>query len=168
VCAPPCHCPIGSAKTSATTSATHCTPPLSQSRRGEQASGVSAATVLTGASLSSNRTVGSTVWCPATLLSFLLPRALTSQSSSTTRCDVPSPEEEGPRRPRRRSLGFTWPVGYRPLCAALWPLEGARGWCGAPSPPRGRRRALLGREQQVRQLLCFPPREGLHRRIRLR
>jgi hypothetical protein len=98
----------------------------------------------------------------------LLPRVSTSQSRPTTCCDVSSPEEEGPRRPRRRSLGFTWPVGHRPLCTALWPLESAQGPCGAPSPPRGRRRALLGREQQVRRAPLFFPREGLHRRIRLR
>jgi hypothetical protein len=49
----------------------------------------------------------------------LLPRASTSRSRSTTCRDASSPKEEGPRRPRRRPLGFTWPVGHRPLCAAL-------------------------------------------------
>jgi hypothetical protein len=87
----------------------------------------------------------------------LLPRASTSQSRSTTCRDASSPEEEGPRRPRRRPLGFTWPVGHKPLCAALWPLESAQGPCGTSSPPRGRRRALLGREQQVRRAPLFFP-----------
>jgi hypothetical protein len=74
VCAPPCHFQIGSAKTSTTTSATHCTPPLSQSRRGEQASGVSAATAASSASPELRAAVAKLARAPLLLL--LLARKL--------------------------------------------------------------------------------------------